>query len=61
MHSSTDLYFRKSSYSGRGDNCVEIADLPNGAAVRDTQNRDLGHLPFPGSEWAALLRAAGHQ
>lgn len=63
MHSSTDLNFRKSSYSGRGDNCVEVADLPDGAAVRDTQNRGLGHLTFGDSyEWQALLavaRAAG--
>lgn len=59
MHSSTDLYFRKSSYSGSGDNCVEVADLLDGAAVRDTQNRDLGHLTFGDShEWQALLAVA---
>ncbi|MBB6121811.1 DUF397 domain-containing protein [Nocardiopsis algeriensis] len=52
-----DLKFRKSSYSGaRTENCVEVADLPEGAAVRDTQNRDLGMLAFPGAEWSALLR-----
>lgn len=55
MHSSTGLYFRKSSYSGSGDNCVEVADLPTGAAVRDTQNRDAGHLSFAGAEWTAAL------
>ncbi|GAB2520521.1 DUF397 domain-containing protein [Nocardiopsis aegyptia] len=59
MHSSTHLTFRKSSYSGRGDNCVEVADLPTGAAVRDTQHRDLGHLTFTDSgEWQAFLTAA---
>ncbi|WP_110052153.1 DUF397 domain-containing protein [Nocardiopsis sp. L17-MgMaSL7] len=48
--------FRKSSYSGgRTDNCVEVADLPSGAAVRDTQNRNFGALSFPSSEWSALL------
>lgn len=58
MQSSTDLNFRKSSYSGRGDNCVEVADLPVGAAVRDTQNRHLGHLAFGNShEWRVLLAA----
>ncbi|KOX16699.1 DUF397 domain-containing protein [Nocardiopsis sp. NRRL B-16309] len=58
MHSST-LRFRKSSYSGSGDNCVEIADVAGGAAVRDTQHRDLGNLTFadPG-EWRAFLAAA---
>ncbi|MFW6641609.1 DUF397 domain-containing protein [Nocardiopsis algeriensis] len=52
------LIYRKSSYSsGTGQNCVEVADLPlgEGAAVRDTQNRDLGHLEFPMPEWSALL------
>jgi hypothetical protein len=53
---SHDLNFRKSSYSqGRTENCVEVADLPNAAAVRDTQNRELGHLVFSGTEWSALL------
>ncbi|GAB3695198.1 DUF397 domain-containing protein [Nocardiopsis oceani] len=58
MHSSIDLHFRKSSYSGSGDNCVEVADLLDGAAVRDTQHREAGHLSFPGQEWAALIHAA---
>jgi hypothetical protein len=55
MKRHTSLAFRKSSYSGRGDNCVEIADLPAGAAVRDTKNRASGHLEFGSREWAALL------
>lgn len=49
------LIFRKSSYSGRGDNCVEVADAPGLSAVRDTQNLDTGHLSFSSSEWSALL------
>ncbi|WP_082206336.1 DUF397 domain-containing protein [Nocardiopsis sp. SBT366] len=48
------LGFRTSSYSDRS-NCVEVADLPHGTAVRDTQNREAGHLLFPGQEWPALL------
>ncbi|WP_017578112.1 DUF397 domain-containing protein [Nocardiopsis kunsanensis] len=56
MHSSAhELIFRKSSYSGRGDNCVEVADAPGRSAVRDTQNREAGHLSFSSSEWSALL------
>ncbi len=60
MHPHIDeLTFHKSSYSGATtQNCVEVADLPAGAAVRDTQNRDLGTLAFPSSEWTALLRAS---
>ncbi|MFV2196504.1 DUF397 domain-containing protein [Nocardiopsis sp. LOL_012] len=42
----------------RTENCVEVAGFPGGSAVRDTQNRGLGHLEFPGSEWAALLSTA---
>ncbi|KOX23397.1 DUF397 domain-containing protein [Nocardiopsis sp. NRRL B-16309] len=50
--------WRKSSYSGgHGGECVEIADIPGGAAVRDTQNRRLGHLTFENAEWTGLLTA----
>ena len=57
MRSHTDLLFRKSSYSqGRTENCVEVAELHDGgSAVRDTQNRELGHLEFAAAEWSALL------
>ena len=48
--------WRKSSYSSsHGQNCVEVGDLPNGAAVRDTQYRGHGHLEFTTAEWSALL------
>lgn len=60
MHSDSagSLGFRKSSYSsGQGQDCVEVADLSTGgAAVRDTQNREAGHLTFAESaEWRAVL------
>lgn len=55
--SLNELSFRKSSYSQSEAACVEIADLPTGAAVRDTQNRDAGHLSFAGPEWTAALGA----
>ena len=59
MPERSHLTFRKSSYStGRGQDCVEVADTPRASAVRDTQNRDLGHLMFPAAEWAALLSTA---
>lgn len=54
----TTMHFRKSSYSGSGNNCVEVADLPGASAVRDTQNREQGHLLFPGTEWDAFLATA---
>jgi hypothetical protein len=54
----TDLVFRKSSYSGQDQDCVEIADLPSGAAVRDSKNPTNGHVPFPAAEWTAFLTTA---
>ncbi len=59
MYSSKDkeLKFRKSSYSSSNIECVEVADLPGGAAVRDSKNPEKGHLEFPASEWAWLLGA----
>lgn len=57
MYSS--LEFRKSSYSANEAACVEVAEAPGGAAVRDSQNTDLGHLTFASSgEWRAFLAVA---
>ncbi|QVJ03477.1 DUF397 domain-containing protein (plasmid) [Nocardiopsis eucommiae] len=62
MPETSHLNFRKSSYSGgQTQDCVEVADVPGASAVRDTQNRDAGHLLFPGAEWAALLKTAPHK
>ncbi|WP_082166858.1 DUF397 domain-containing protein [Nocardiopsis sp. RV163] len=49
--------WHKSSYSdGRGGNCVEVAE-GSVTGIRDTQNRQLGHLSAPAPEWTALLAA----
>lgn len=50
------LEFRKSSYSTNGGDCVEVAESRS-VLIRDTQNRDLGHLSFETAEWAGLLTA----
>ncbi|WP_285729434.1 DUF397 domain-containing protein [Nocardiopsis sp. ATB16-24] len=52
---SNQLTFHKSSYSATQNDCVEVAETPKGAAVRDTKNREAGHLVFTASEWAAFL------
>ena len=51
--------WKKSSYSAdTGGNCVEFGALPGGAAVRDSEHPDAGHLPFPTVEWTGFLAAA---
>ncbi|MEU3015876.1 DUF397 domain-containing protein [Nocardiopsis sp. NPDC007018] len=50
----TELTFRTSSYTQQ-QNCVEVADIPGASAVRDTQNREHGHLLFSATEWQAAL------
>ncbi|MGW9350587.1 DUF397 domain-containing protein [Nocardiopsis flavescens] len=50
--------WHKSSYSAGGGNCVEVAEGET-TLVRDTRNRELGHLAFAPQVWAALLRTLG--
>ena len=55
--------WRKSTYSnGSGGNCVEIADLPNGRAVRDSRHPQGPILVFTPDTWRAFvhgIEAAG--
>lgn len=51
------LVWRKSSASLNGD-CVEVASLPEGVAVRDSKNPDGAMLSFSRSQWRAFLRGA---
>ncbi|MFC7326610.1 DUF397 domain-containing protein [Marinactinospora rubrisoli] len=52
---TTSPEFRKSSYSNRSQDCVEVADLPGGVAVRDSRYPDAGFLVFPAVEMAAFI------
>lgn len=48
--------WHKSSYSGNQGACVEVSEGEGERVlVRDTQNRDLGHLDFAPEAWSALL------
>ncbi|QVQ51228.1 DUF397 domain-containing protein [Spiractinospora alimapuensis] len=58
MPTSLRHTWHKSSYSANSANCVEVADLPTGAAVRDSQHPENGHLAFGAGEWTAFLRSA---
>jgi hypothetical protein len=52
------LRWRKSSYSGNGGNCVEVAlAVPGAVAVRDSKDPGGGVLLFTADEWRAF--AAG--
>ncbi|OOC55902.1 MULTISPECIES: DUF397 domain-containing protein [Nocardiopsis] len=47
--------WHKSSYSGgSGAECVEVAEGDT-VFVRDTQNRELGHIEYSPAEWTSFL------
>lgn len=49
----------KSSYSGGGNDCVEVAHLDGGmVGVRDSKNPDACALVFTPGEWDAFLIGA---
>jgi hypothetical protein len=54
----TGAIWRKSSYSGNNGDCVEVATLPGGVAVRDSKDREGVALVFTSSEWLAFLARA---
>lgn len=47
--------WHKSSYSGSAGNCFEVAEGES-VLVRDTQNRELGHIEYSSAAWAVFLR-----
>ncbi len=52
---SIDHRWRKSSYSGNGGgNCVEVASLAGGIAIRDSKDPDGPKLIFTPAEWEAF-------
>lgn len=57
LKSSPKKPWHTSSYSNSQGACFEVAE---GAitGIRDSQNRHLGHLDVPASEWNAFRAAA---
>jgi len=49
--------WRKSSYSGSSGDCVEVAQLSGGAAVRDSKDQQGPSLRFTAVEWCAFIGA----
>jgi hypothetical protein len=49
------LTWRKSSYSGAGPSCVEVALSPEAVAVRDSKDPHGPNLTFPPSTFTRFL------
>ncbi|MBH5335074.1 DUF397 domain-containing protein [Streptomyces pactum] len=60
-HDLIDADWIKSSYSGNGNNCVEVADLtgavPAGVGVRDSKDPDGPALVVSADGWSAFVSA----
>ncbi|MEV0083002.1 DUF397 domain-containing protein [Saccharopolyspora sp. NPDC050642] len=55
--STSGAGWRKSSYSGGAQQCVEVGRVAGGAGVRDTKNRAAGYLTATADQWAVFLDA----
>lgn len=53
----TNATWRKSSFSNL-ENCLEVALIDGGVAVRDSKNPSRGVLAFENAEWRAFVRGA---
>ncbi len=50
--------WRTSTYSGGGNQCVEVAVMPDGqVAVRDTKDRESGIQLFSATAWTTFMAA----
>ena len=55
MKRHDSVAWRKSRYSGNGG-CVEVGQVTDGVAVRDTKNRDGSELRFSPGVWRRFAR-----
>jgi hypothetical protein len=51
----TGARWRKSSFSGAGNDCVELVVARIGAAVRDSKNPEAGLVAFENAGWSSFL------
>ncbi len=54
MQDLSNVSWSKPSRSGAGNNCVEVADLDIGRAVRDSKNPTGPALRFTAAQWSAF-------
>ncbi|MFI1380784.1 DUF397 domain-containing protein [Embleya sp. NPDC020886] len=54
----TDAVWIKASASNQNGTCVELADLPEGVAMRDSKNPALPALRYTRDELAAFIAGA---
>lgn len=53
-----ELRWRKSSFSGGGNDCVQVAFDGAWTLVRDSKHPDRGHVALTASQWRMLLDLA---
>ncbi|MGW8376266.1 DUF397 domain-containing protein [Streptomyces sp. ODS28] len=53
----TTFAYRKSSYSDKEHECVEVAtNIPGTVAIRDSKHAARGHIRLTPTAWTAFLR-----
>ncbi|OPC83974.1 hypothetical protein B4N89_26285 [Embleya scabrispora] len=54
---NTPLTWRKSTFSGANDDCVETAPTSTTMAIRDSKDPSVGLLAVPKGSWTCLTEA----
>ncbi|ONM49582.1 DUF397 domain-containing protein [Nocardia donostiensis] len=55
MSTASHLPWRKSSYSGNGEGCVDVAPTSDAVFVRHTKHHDHGTITFTRAQWSTFL------
>jgi len=62
MRNPAELNWYKSSYSSaQGDDCVEVATLPEQVHVRDSKDTTIPSLSISSAAWSAFVAHAPRQ
>jgi hypothetical protein len=52
------LAWRTTSYSEKGEKCVEVAPTPDGAIIRHSRHPELGTISFSPEAWSRFVAEA---